>query len=185
MARYSQFEWLQWRPAGKKMLKVVPTPRWLSITIKPLCPLIVAWVLARPKPKPCLGAFVVKNGSATWASASGSIPTPVSVKTRLTYAPCLGFGSKVLKVLVEKAIIYLDSELTAIGHGLTGILNNVFKRIAQLGQFSTALPKVFRYVQLKVDIVGDQIFANAMNATLDLSRADDVTPPAFTAFEGE
>ena len=44
----------------------------------------MALQVARPRPVPCPGRFVVKNGSNTRAISSGGIPEPVSRTEKVT-----------------------------------------------------------------------------------------------------
>ncbi len=64
--------------SGKWTSNVVPVPGSLRARMKPPLCLVIPYAEARPRPEPFPGPFVVKNGSKTCASVSGSMPSPVS-----------------------------------------------------------------------------------------------------------
>ncbi len=64
---------------GRKTWKRVPPPALGSTRRKPWCCLTMPKTVARPRPVPFPGSFVVKNGSKMWGMTSAEMPSPLSV----------------------------------------------------------------------------------------------------------
>ena len=83
------------------MRNVVPRPASLSTVSEPPCCLIIPKTVARPRPVPLPGSFVVKNGSKMRAKFPGAMPLPVSVTRRLTWRPGFASGSRAVSTAVK------------------------------------------------------------------------------------
>ena len=64
--------------AGRKTLKVEPTPSALSSMIAPWWLRTILYTMDKPSPVPMPRSFVVKNGSKILSRIFSGIPTPVS-----------------------------------------------------------------------------------------------------------
>ncbi len=110
---------------GTVIVTVVPTPRVLFRLIVPFINSILRFAMVRPSPVPV--ALVEKYGSNIRASASGSMPTPVSVRSSGNHRrPRLG----------------TDREPAAARHGVQGVFNHVRDRAREKRAVDLRLRKI-------------------------------------------
>ena len=109
---------------GSMTRKVVPAPSADSTSIRPPACCTMPKTVARPRPVPLSGPFVVKNGSKSRAFTSSVMPVPVSVI--VSRANC---GMALIGVVIDRRA---DGQRASGGHRIASVHREVHHHLFQM-----------------------------------------------------